>query len=204
MNNLKIITQRKYLLLFVFPCTFGMVAIAPEFVNVALGQKWELAIVPLQILCFAGLFRAVRMIGSTTRKAVGRPGIINFALSAQLIILAILLWPLTRMFGLPGASFAMSFVVLLVNIPLFYIDMKLFHITIKELADCLKHPFVGSLIMVASLFVIRAFLGQLENTISLFVLILTGVLSYTLYLYKTFPDLIKSVLRLRFLEYLRT
>ena len=108
------------------------------------------------------------------------------------------------MFGLPGASFAMSFVVLLVNIPLFYIDMKLFHITIKELADCLKHPFVGSLIMVASLFVIRAFLGQLENTISLFVLILTGVLSYTLYLYKTFPDLIKSVLRLRFLEYLRT
>lgn len=42
-----------------FPMMLGLFAIAPEFVNVVFGSKWEPVIMLLRIFCFCGMFQSI-------------------------------------------------------------------------------------------------------------------------------------------------
>ena len=53
---------------------FGMMAIAPDFVPVVLGERWREAIPVLQILAIVGLLQALQVVGGSTLNAVGLMG----------------------------------------------------------------------------------------------------------------------------------
>jgi O-antigen/teichoic acid export membrane protein len=95
------------------PMAVGMILIAPEFVRVALGERWLPIIIPLQVLCVAGIFRSV---GSTAGKlllALGHPKVEVRVQFGFLVTLTVLLVPLTAWFGVVGASLS----VLVAGIP---------------------------------------------------------------------------------------
>lgn len=190
----------KYLSLMIFPCSFGVAAIAPEFVIVVFGEKWNLAVVPLQILCFSGLFRALRLIGGEARKAVGRPDITNNALVAQLVILLTLLVLLAHLIGLVGACLAVLIATMLITITLIHIDRKMFNFKIKEIIAILKHPFLGSSFMVLCIVTARILLKGADETLLLFVLIVTGIIAYFIYTYLASPELITNFLKSHSIE----
>ena len=56
------------------PAMFGMMAIAPDFVPVVLGERWREAIPVLQILAIVGLLQALQVVGGSTLNAVGLMG----------------------------------------------------------------------------------------------------------------------------------
>lgn len=56
-----------------FPAFVGLALVAPRLVPVALGLKWQPAILPLQILCCAGVLRVVQTFVHSMFMALGRP-----------------------------------------------------------------------------------------------------------------------------------
>jgi O-antigen/teichoic acid export membrane protein len=65
------------------PSMLGLIIVAPEFVTVALGEKWEPAIPVVQILAWAGLLQSLQRLNSSVLQARGRAGtLFGFALLA--------------------------------------------------------------------------------------------------------------------------
>jgi teichuronic acid exporter len=65
----------RLLCFFAFPVLWGISSVAPELVRLALGAKWEMAILPLQILPAIMPFRMVSNFLPSAVDAVGRPDI---------------------------------------------------------------------------------------------------------------------------------
>src|SRR2546428_13842660 len=85
-----------------------MATMAPEIVRILLGQIWIDATIPLIILSFYGLARAVLDFGSSLFAAVGKPRIIAMLNLYVLVGSMILVFPLTLMYGISGTALAMT------------------------------------------------------------------------------------------------
>jgi O-antigen/teichoic acid export membrane protein len=86
------------------PISLGMLVIAPEFVRIALGEKWLPAVVPMQVLCAAAIFRSVGNQIAKLLLALGRPDLDVRFQAGFLATLLVLLVPFTLWFGVLGAS----------------------------------------------------------------------------------------------------
>jgi O-antigen/teichoic acid export membrane protein len=56
------------------PGFVGMLAVAPDFVPVVLGRRWEAAVPILQLLCWAGIFQSMEMLQWSVMQSCGRAG----------------------------------------------------------------------------------------------------------------------------------
>ena len=54
------------------PALLGLIAVAPDFVDVVLGPKWESAVRPIQILCWVGLLQSLQGLNSAILEARNR------------------------------------------------------------------------------------------------------------------------------------
>ena len=178
----------KYLSIAIFPCSFGMAAVAPEFIKVVLGAKWEMAVVPLQLLCLAALMRSLGYVGGAARRAVGRPEITNYILVMQVVIMSALLVPLTYWNGLIGASIAVGLTSVGVTMGIVYVDGMLFGIEVRDFIAVVKHPFLGSLIMVGLMEMERVVFGGVNEAVLLIMFLSTGILSYCMYALWSCPE----------------
>jgi teichuronic acid exporter len=77
--------------LFAFPVFFGIAAVAPEAVNVVLGEKWARSIVPLQLLSLACPLRMLNQVIASALMGIGRADVllVNSAITAVLLPIAI-------------------------------------------------------------------------------------------------------------------
>jgi len=64
----------QYLALISFPVSFGLLAVAPEFIQVIYGPKWVDAILPAQILLLSGVLLAINPALDGILTSIGRPG----------------------------------------------------------------------------------------------------------------------------------
>jgi O-antigen/teichoic acid export membrane protein len=62
--------------LLAFPTFFGMAMVAPDLVEILLGPKWTVAIVPLQVLCLVFPFRALGIFFAPALFATGQPRVV--------------------------------------------------------------------------------------------------------------------------------
>ena len=67
-----------YLAVLVFPLFAGLYLIAPLFVQLFYGSKWQPAVVPLQILTVVGLSRSLWMLNSLVFLSKGKPHVETF------------------------------------------------------------------------------------------------------------------------------
>jgi len=109
--------RRAYLLLtrltaMVAASAMGTMAIvAPHFVRALYGPQWSGAVIPLQILCVAGYFRALYHLGGVVAQSVGRVygELRNQTVYAVLVIGGALVG---SRFGLPGVAIGVSVAIL--------------------------------------------------------------------------------------------
>jgi len=96
----------KYVSFISIPATFGIFAVAWDFVKVVYGAKWLPAVAALQVLCFYGLNRS--LLGTTEQLylAAGKPEIRTKLNLLQLIFMGGLMYPLTMRYGIAGTAFA--------------------------------------------------------------------------------------------------
>jgi teichuronic acid exporter len=102
-------THRKLigmLALYGFGICWGMAAVAPEFVTVVLGTKWQASVVPLTMLCLVVPLRMLSALQNTIATAVGTPQAVTkeMLLASLLIPTAVAAGALID--GLRGASVA--------------------------------------------------------------------------------------------------
>lgn len=151
---------------------------ARDFVTLFLKQEWQPIIPVMQVLAIKGLMGSLGATRGPLFKAVGRPWI-NMKLHViRVIMLAVLIYPLTRRFGIVGTAMATTIIPFFVN-PL---GMRLAVKTIKcGFLDILRpifFPLAATLTMLAVISVCRHAVFSEITFISFFSLAIIGICSF--------------------------
>jgi O-antigen/teichoic acid export membrane protein len=130
------------------PATFGIFAVALDFVKVVYGAKWLPAVAALQVLCFYGLNRS--LLGTTEQLylAAGKPAIRTKLNLLQLVFMGALMYPLTMRYGIAGTAFAALIPSILIVFLTFREAGKIIEEDFFYIAKTFVPGIVGSLIMV--------------------------------------------------------
>ena len=144
-----------YAMAIIAPAAIGMAVLSPEIVNILFGPIWVDAIVPLFILSFYALFRALIDFSSSLFGAVGRPRIIA-ELNLYILILSLIpLIPLTIFWGIRGTSVAMTIPVVIVAVVSLQKSATILHSKLHEFYARLRGPMIATEGMGVTLFFLR-------------------------------------------------
>ncbi len=163
-----------------FPCFIGMAAIAPEIVNLFLGEKWQTVIVPMQILCLIMPLRILDILYYPAMEGRGRADIcMATAVFASLVLgfgfFAGIRW------GIIGLSLTW-----VIAYPIIYSFMLLNfqNILLVQASEILKSfiaPLISSLIMYVSITFFRHLLGNhVTQLLQLLILLFSGGMIFLL------------------------
>lgn len=153
---------RRYLLklteglaLVTFPFSLGVSLVSDHFVMVALGPKWEGAVLPLRLLSFYAGFRSITLLFPQVLQAVGRS-----RTQMRLSILALLVLPPmfyggARFFGVGGVAWAWIVGYPLVMLPAFRVVFEVTGIRAADYLATLWPAILGSGIMAASVLLVQ-------------------------------------------------
>jgi O-antigen/teichoic acid export membrane protein len=162
------------------PAFLGMAVVAPDFVPVVLGHKWEPAVAVLQLLSLAGIATSLQALNWSAMQAMGRPEVMLRLrlISVPLTIAAFGIGLHWGVVGVAGFYAAARFVVLPLNIAL----------TCRALRCSVLRAIRGeilitafALIMAGAVWVLRVGLvrAQVAPAERLVVLVLVGFAVYT-------------------------
>lgn len=160
-----------------FPLFFGIAAVSPNLVPLVLGEKWLLAVVPLQILCMVQLVNVLKEVTGSALFAVGQ--------AKRKLIHALLVLAGATTAWLLGLQ--ISFIFGCIAFVVIYIVWFIWHVSdtgkFINLTGYWQHQLI-SLFMSASMFAVVYTVGlfSLDSSL-LFTLILQvtlGVVSYVL------------------------
>jgi len=101
-----------------FPIAGLIFVLAPDFTKIFLGEKWMPMVPAMQVLCVFGATRSVAASVGPVLYATGNPKIETKIVTVQLLLLAILLYPLSAKYGIKGTAWAIvipNFVSLLLS-----------------------------------------------------------------------------------------
>jgi O-antigen/teichoic acid export membrane protein len=90
------------------PAAIGLAVLAPELVAITLGRRWLPATLPLLILAFYGLTRALMDFSGSLFSAVGRPRTVAVMNGIVVGISGLIILPMTWYGGIAGAALAMT------------------------------------------------------------------------------------------------
>lgn len=144
-----------YAAIFIAPAAFGMSVMAPEIVRVLLGPIWIGATVPLVVLGFYGLARALLDFSSSLFAAVGKPRTIAILNFYVLIGSSIFVFPFTLVFGIPGTALAMTVPVGVVAFISFGRGAKILRVDARTFLRKLKAPLLAAAAMGVLVWILR-------------------------------------------------
>ena len=165
-----------------FPISIGLFLVASEFVNIILGNKWAFSIVPLKILCLAGLVQFLGYLSHPLLKGAGHVKLNSKKVYFNVVVLAALLFPLTRVFGITGASIAiLSSAIITQSLFCFY-SANVLKVRALEILKNIYVPLVGSIFMSISILLVRWLASNLgfEEAGRFIALVISGSLTYAL------------------------
>lgn len=169
----------KYISVVTFPLMLGMLVVAREFVTVLYGQKWALAVIPLQLMCIAGLIRSVVTTVGTVFLSKGRPDI-ELKLSIVYFLGIAGGVALGLRYGINGVALAVTIVLLFLAPIVQFIMNRLIHLNFRDYLSALFPALWASLPMLILVVFIRQFgyAIELPKTIILLATMILGALIY--------------------------
>lgn len=186
-----------YISVLTFPVLAGMLMVAPEFIRLVYGAKWEPSIIILQILCLVGVFKSLGNPISSVLLAKGRADI-GFYLN----VFAVIMVSVAVIVGVNWGILGVAVAILILQVPFFFIIQpianRLIYLKFSQYFKAIESPFVCSVIMLAGIISLKTLLGNI-NMLSLFITtIVGGVIIYTVSYYikdRNFFLELKSVLK---------
>ena len=163
-----------------FPIAGLIFVLAPDFTKIFLGAKWMPMVPAMQVLALYGMLRAIGATTGVVFMAVGKPGIRTKIQSAQLILLAILIYPLTIRWGILGASIAVTAYALIFNFVAVYKVLNIVKADYNKPIKLLMLPLIGTLAMILVIFALRTYVFHDINFASFLLLIVAGIFMYLL------------------------
>jgi len=163
---LKIITA---ISLVIFPLLAGLYFVAPDFIKIVYGAKWTSSILPLQIMCIAGVLKSLST--AAVFSAKGRPDIalkLNL-LDAGLITMAALIG---ARYGIIGVATGITAVTIALFPLKQYLNNSLIQLKTKDYLSALYPALRGTSVMVIFLVCFRR-LVPMDNAV---ILLVTSIL----------------------------
>lgn len=164
-----------------FPMAFGIVVVAPVFVDVFLGRKWLPMVTVLQLLAVWGLIRSVAATLAPLFQAVGRPDYSTKVQALKLALIALFIYPATAAWGISGTALALVASALLSNPVEDYLALRQIKGSPREFIRILVYPTIGSLIMALGVYLVRESISS--SLLGFGLLVLTGVGIYAAFLF---------------------
>jgi len=172
------------------PCLVGLAALAPDFVDVVLGNRWQRATVVIQILCWVGVLQVLQRLNLSILQARDRTrellwfSVLSLALGVGAVI-AGLPW------GVKGVAVAFA-VVSTLTLPLFtWITARAVGVSLRECVANVAGVAQAAAGMTVAILLLRHGLIQLDVApiFRLLVLIPAGALIFTLLVFWRAPEL---------------
>jgi teichuronic acid exporter len=167
----------RLLALAAIPAMWGLSSVAPEFVDVILGERWQPAILPLQIVAFVTPLRMVQMVLATALTGVGRAD-----LELRNTIVGAVVLPAAFLVGAQGGvnGLALSWltaipIVSALNFPR---TLPPLGFRFTDLASAVRAPLIAGAVMYVAVSGTRLLLGEVAEWARLPVLILVGAAAY--------------------------
>ncbi|UOO95163.1 lipopolysaccharide biosynthesis protein [Halococcus dombrowskii] len=162
-----------------FPMAAGIVAVAPQFVLVFLGDQWSPAISVMQMLAVWGGVRAFGASVGPVYKSIGRPDLEARIQALKVLILVITIYPAARAFGVNGVAAVIvgnSFFTLPIHL---YYVLPVVQARLGEVLELIAYPFVSCVVMAISVHTLDFYIGLDASILNLVFLVLAGASVYS-------------------------
>jgi len=162
-----------------FPVMWGISSIAPELVQVLLGEKWTEAVLPLALLCLIMPLRVLSPIMHSGLHSIGRADV-SFRVTYITAAAMCSAFLVGAQFGLLGLSLSWVLIFPMVFIFNMLKSGKLMQLTIREIALALFKPALVSGLMYGTVAITRSILPW-PPIANLVLLVVIGAISYSVF-----------------------
>ncbi|MDO8725078.1 MAG: polysaccharide biosynthesis C-terminal domain-containing protein [Candidatus Methanoperedens sp.] len=156
-------------------------------------QKWLPAVAALQVLCFYGLFRSLLSTTENLYLAAGKPQVRTKLNLLQLVLMALLMYPLTIRYGIMGAAIAATLPSVLVVFLTLREAGKIIGESFGFIAKRFVPSIMGSLVMVVGIYAWYYVAAGLSPVLRLGGSVLVGVVVYVGFLWMTRRELFYEI-----------
>lgn len=159
------------------PALFGLSAVAPELVQVVLGERWSAVVLPLQIMALVAPMRMLATLLATAISAVGRADVelVNTLVSLGVFVAAFLVGVRFEVTGLAAAYAAAVALSFIVN---FRRTVRVVGISLREIGGACGSTVVAGLAMLVAVAAVRPLLGVEADVLRLPSLVAAGAVTY--------------------------
>jgi O-antigen/teichoic acid export membrane protein len=173
----RLLDALRLLALAAIPALWGISAVAPEFVDVALGETWNPAVFSLQAVSLVVPLRMLAAVFSTALAGIGRADLDlrNMLVSAIVLPAAYLVGVRGGVDGLAASAAIGVPIVVGLNLPR---TLSALGIRLSQLWAAVRVPFAAGLVMLAFVSVLRMALLDHGELVRLPLLIAVGAASY--------------------------
>jgi lipopolysaccharide exporter len=160
------------------PMAGGILILAPDIVQVFLGEQWMSMVPALQALAIWGFVRGVGSNFGPLVTAIGKPELGTWLNVGQLTVIAVLIYPATQLWGILGTAVAIVAVTVLVAPLYFIMALRIIRCKTWELLKQVALPMLAAGIMMLTVEAPRRLWLDHVGIVALFVLVAVGALSY--------------------------
>jgi PST family polysaccharide transporter len=147
-------TLTQGLSLVTFPATIGLALVAPEFVGLVLGRKWDAAIVPLQLLAMYACLRSIVTLLPQVLLVVKASRFLMWVTVLMLVFLPPTFY-VGRRWGTGGIAAGWVIVYPLLTVPLFWRVLQVTRMPARDYLNALRPALEGSILMCAAVLLLK-------------------------------------------------
>jgi polysaccharide transporter, PST family len=176
-----------------FPLAFGITIVAPEFVHLVLGRKWDGAILPLQLLCAYSSLRSIRILLSPLLTAAGETRFVMHNTLWSLLVLPVA-FLIGSHWGVAGVASCWIIAYPILSFPVYRKTFRRIEMRPVEYLQALGPGLSGSLSLVIAVVLLKSIV---PSTIPLYLQlateIATGAAAYGLTMTLLYGDRLRSL-----------
>lgn len=166
-----------------FPIALGIIAVTPSFVKAFLGNQWEPMIPAMQVLAAWGLLRSLGATTGPLFQAIGRPDYATKIQFGKLIIIAVLIYPATALYGITGTALVIVGNALVFSEPFAsYLAVRQVKGSYYEFLRMLLFPGIASGVMVIGIYVFNLSMPTTPPLLRFVLFVVVGAVVYVVVL----------------------
>jgi len=170
----------RYISMLTFPLMMGLMVLAPEFIRILYGNKWERSIILLQILCPVGMMQSILTTVGCIFLSQGRTDI-QFKWSIFSTVAVTISFLVGIRWDIEGVAIAYCIISFILMFPNFFIAFRLINLPIYKFFRNLLLTLVSAIGMAIIVFGCRMYLKislQANDVVTFITCFVVGVASY--------------------------
>ena len=164
-----------------FPVFYGMVGVAPEAIPLILGAKWEVIVLPFQLLCLIVPFKTISVLLPPAVQAIGQPKVNMINMGITFVVMAIAILIGVR-WGIIGVCLVWVIAYPLVLLVTTLRSLKALNLSLSKYLSEIKFPVIASALMIGAILIFKKVnLVNLQPLNSMVVIVISSAVIYAGY-----------------------